>query len=239
MKPFSLQESVFLESETKCRKRESTKSNTTNDKPRQSYNSTRKSNFIRLHKLAVICVAVLCLTNWEIGRMAVTRNVLSRATTHGMRKQHAYIGPLAVSASTIPSIVSRFHHNQVENQNQFRNRLFSQSNSKTNNFLSEIRKYRGGDQDNFRRRRQQRWNSNIKRNRNDDKRDKPDENPLAPLIQSQNRFTKIVRQSAGGVLTLVGFVGSSLASFATDRRSFEDRFVEPIQALQLYLKTSG
>lgn len=239
MKPFSLQESVFLESETRSRKRESTKSNNNNAKPHQRYNSTRKFNSIGQFKLAVICVVVLCLTNWEIGRMTVTRNVLLRATIHGMGNRQAYIGPLAVSASTIPSVVSRFHHSQLENPNQFRNRLFSQSTGKTTIFLSEIEKYRGGDQDNFRWRRQQRWNSSNKSNSDADQNDKADENPLAPLIQSQNRFTKIVRQSAGGVLTLAGFVGSSFASFATDRRSFEDRFLEPIRALQVYLKTSG
>lgn len=177
--------------------------------------------------------------------IVVTRNALSKATVFG--KQRSYIPPLAVSVSAVPSVVSRFHHNQPEAQNRFRYGLFSHpATSKTTIFLSGIEKYRGGSQDNFRKRRQQRWSSS-KRSSNNSNRSQSSEtseketdpNPLTSLIQSQNRFTKIVRQGAGGVLTLAGFVGSSIASLATDRRSFEDRFVEPIQALQLYLKTSG
>ena len=161
----------------------------------------------------------------------VTRNALSRASIFGR-------GPLAVSASAVPSFVSRFHYSRLEPQNRFRHGLLPTS--KATIFLSDMEKYRGGSQDNSKRRRQQRRNlSSDSKHRKDDKETETDPNPLETLIQSQNRFTKIVRQGAGGVLTLAGFVGSSVASLVMDRRSFEDRFVEPIQALQLYLKTSG
>ncbi|KAG7342596.1 lipase class 3 [Nitzschia inconspicua] len=50
---------------------------------------------------------------------------------------------------------------------------------------------------------------------------------------------KTIRQAVGNVISGTGFVTSSLVSLVTDRRSFQDRYVQPLRALQNYLKVSG
>jgi len=64
--------------------------------------------------------------------------------------------------------------------------------------------------------------------------DNGDKKPRRP-----NKFSKMIRQGTGTMFSVAGFFGSSLISFVTDRRSFQDRFVEPIEALNKFLKTSG
>jgi hypothetical protein len=56
---------------------------------------------------------------------------------------------------------------------------------------------------------------------------------------SSRRWTKTVRQGIGNVISGAGFVSSTLVSLISDRRSFRDRFGEPIRALKNYLKSSG
>ena len=43
----------------------------------------------------------------------------------------------------------------------------------------------------------------------------------------------------GNLISGTGFFASSVISLVTDRRSFQDRFIEPLHALQNYLKVSG
>jgi hypothetical protein len=56
---------------------------------------------------------------------------------------------------------------------------------------------------------------------------------------SSRRWTKTVRQGIGNVISGAGFVSSTLVSLISDRRSFRDRFGEPIRALKNYLTSSG
>jgi len=59
------------------------------------------------------------------------------------------------------------------------------------------------------------------------------------LSITNNKITKFIRQGTGTLFSLSGFLGSSFVSFVTDRRTFSDRFVEPINSLQNFLKSSG
>ena len=59
------------------------------------------------------------------------------------------------------------------------------------------------------------------------------------FMLSPKKVSRTIRQGAGACFSVAGFIGSSLISFATDRRSFQDRFGEPIRALNNFLKTSG
>lgn len=208
------------------------------------------ANLIRLF-VVVAFVAV------ERGKMmATTRKTFSRASmgignTQSIRRRsqqlHCYFpGPLMVSASTVPSTVSRFHHNRHEARKSIAVVSALQ--------LLDVERYRGGAQHHFRQ--QQRGaSSNHKHNyngrRENDRKDEKDHeatnannnnsnnNPLSSLLKSQHRVSKVVRQGIGGMFSLGGFLGSSFVAFATDHRSFEDRFVEPIRALSNFLKTSG
>eukprot|EP00531_Pseudo-nitzschia_arenysensis_P015125 CAMPEP_0116121206 /NCGR_PEP_ID=MMETSP0329-20121206/3575_1 /TAXON_ID=697910 /ORGANISM="Pseudo-nitzschia arenysensis, Strain B593" /LENGTH=653 /DNA_ID=CAMNT_0003615007 /DNA_START=83 /DNA_END=2042 /DNA_ORIENTATION=+ len=186
--------------------------------------------------LFVVSIAVLYVATCESGKMIFSaRANIARTSTWIYRQNRR-----RSQTSTIPSVVSRFHSNRLEPGNGVTRRTFckvgSESIIKPSVFL-EVHRYRGGSQHNFR---QRRWHSS----KNDDIREKEEEekkanNHLAPLIRSQQRVTKVVRQGAGAVFSLVGFVGSSFVSLVTDRRSFEDRFEEPIRALSVYLKTTG
>lgn len=71
-------------------------------------------------------------------------------------------------------------------------------------------------------------------NRDDDNNDKRHKRYKRP-----NKISKMIRQGTGTMFSVAGFFGSSFISFVTDRRSFQDRFVEPIEALNKFLKTSG
>jgi hypothetical protein len=206
------------------------------------------SNLIRYFVVVAFVVV-------ESGKMmATTRKSFSRVSmgignTQSTRRRsqqlHCYFpGPLKVSASTVPSIVSRFHHNQHEAGKIIP--LVSASR------LLDVERYRGGSQHHFRQ--QQRGassnhNHNYTPRRENDRKDETvhkattannkNNNPLSSLFKSQHRVSKIVRQGIGGMFSLGGFLGSSFVAFATDHRSFEDRFVEPIRALSNFLKTSG
>jgi hypothetical protein len=59
------------------------------------------------------------------------------------------------------------------------------------------------------------------------------------VLSSPNKISKVIRQGTGTIFSVGGFLGSSVISFVTDRRSFQDRFIEPIEALNNFLRTSG
>jgi hypothetical protein len=59
------------------------------------------------------------------------------------------------------------------------------------------------------------------------------------VLSSSNKISKVIRQGTGTIFSVGGFLGSSAISFVTDRRSFQDRFIEPIEALNKFLRTSG
>ena len=222
------------------------------EKPEIACNQDHKSFFLGtiISALFAFSVLALCVATCKSGNMIIVRYGISEASismrmvgkqSAGSHLRFFVPGPMIVSASTVPSIVSRFHHkNRLEASNRFRHGLFY-SPCGTSSFLSNFERYRGGAQNDFRQ--QQRWNSSNRKYSYDgpvDERDtRNNKNPLSPLIQSRKRVSKVVRQGAGAMFSLVGFLGSSFASFATDRRSFEDRFLEPIRALRIYLKTSG
>ena len=197
----------------------------------------------------IVSIVNLWVASCESGKMVLTSgSTFSRAAVRIGKQQSGsrsrlhffFPGSLIVSASTVPSTLSRFH----------RSRLDAGVSASP---LFRIERYRGGSQHDFW---QQRWkgsNPNYNGRKNDREYENEHEsatenynnnngknnNPFSPLIQSQQRVTKVVRQGAGAMFSLVGFLGSSFVSFATDRRSFEDRFVEPIRALSNFLKTSG
>jgi hypothetical protein len=198
-----------------------------------------------------VVVAVVAVESGKM--MATARKNFSRASM-GIGKQsirwsqlHCYFpGPLIVSASTVPSTVSRFHHNRGGPSESIT--VLSASR------LFDIERYRGGAQHHFRQQRGTSSNHNYNRQENDRKDEKDHEattennsnndgntnnNPLSSFLKSQHRASKVVRQGIGGMFSLGGFLASSFVSFATDRRSFEDRFGEPIRALSNFLKTSG
>lgn len=168
---------------------------------------------------------------------------------------HSYFpGSLIVSASTIPPSLSRFHHNRYEAGNGCR---YGVSNSPGDmssvSRLLLTKRFRGGSQHNFRKWHGKNGNHSHVRCENSREQDidrkatlshnnhieKDTNNPLSSLIQSQRKISKLVRHGTGALFSLAGFLASSFVSFATDRRSFEDRFVEPIRALNHFLKTSG
>ncbi|OEU21033.1 alpha/beta-hydrolase [Fragilariopsis cylindrus CCMP1102] len=71
----------------------------------------------------------------------------------------------------------------------------------------------------------------------DDNKTKKTKSSLVSRIASTS--SSIVRQGTGTIFSVGGFLGSSVISFVTDRRSFQDRFIEPIEALNKFLRTSG
>jgi len=226
------------------------------------------TNLIRHFTVVAVAIAVslmaLYVTGCESGKiMATTHKSFSMASVmigkQRIRKSrlHSFFsGPLIVSASTIPSTISRFRHNRHEVGNGCCYGICrSPSESITRpsaSRLFDIERYRGGSQHNFwqQHRRSSKHSSdgceNVRKHEIDHEattahnpNERNTKNPLSSLIQSQHRVTKAVRQGAGAMFSLAGFLGSSLVSFTTDRRSFQDRFVEPIQALSNFLKTSG
>ena len=204
---------------------------------------TRNTNLVFAAGSAVALFAVSIATLWvascQSGKMMMSAtNRLSRAKIlqpYSGRSplQLFFPNPLLVSASKVPSVVTRFHSNRIGNGLP----SFCSPHITEPSHLLDIHRYRGGSQN-----RRRRWHS-IKLDdidREEEEKDpKPNNNPLARLNRSQQRVTKVVRQGAGAMFSFVGFVGSSAASLVTDRRSFEDRFLEPIRALRIYLKTSG
>lgn len=184
--------------------------------------------------------------------------ILSEQTPRRLGLHFSLPGPLLASASTVPATVCRFYHDRPTAGN----RCLCRVGNSTGGSISlasasrafDIERYRGGSQHHVwqQRRNGRRRNFHLRENqknhereheapttnKNDDNRN-ANVNPLKTLIRSQRRVTKVVRQGAGAMFSLVGFVAASCVSFATDRRSFQDRFVEPIQALSNYLKTSG
>ena len=264
MKTFRFRKSTLSEFVTKSRKQEyipiagnsniSSAKALSRDREEKTVASCNRSIVTATALFALYTVA-FCATSCESRTTrAITRNGLWGASTMTrLEKQRPLFrffvpGPLIVSASTVPLIVSRFHHNnRLEASNRIRLEFFDspyKSIITESLFLSNVERYRGGSQHNIN---QQRWNSSNHHKDNDrqnekDQKDDDDRkanNLSTSLVQSQNRVTKVVRQGAGAMFSVVGFLGSSFASFATDRRSFEDRFVEPIRALRIYLKTSG
>ncbi len=198
----------------------------------------RKINHV--FALFAVSISALWVASCQSGKMMMsTTNKLSRARIlqpYSGRPplQLFFPNPLLVSASKVPSVVPRFHSNRIGNGlPSFRSPLITEP-----SHLLDIHRYRGGSQN-----RQRRWHSikldDIDRDDEEERDPKPNNNPLARLNRSQQRVTKVVRQGAGAMFSFVGFVGSSAASLVTDRRSFEDRFLEPIRALRIYLKTSG
>jgi len=74
---------------------------------------------------------------------------------------------------------------------------------------------------------------------NIDNNNKKKKNPLSSFLRTQSKISKAVRQGASATFSFVGFVISSTVTLTTDERSFRARFVEPVQALKHYFKTSG
>jgi hypothetical protein len=50
---------------------------------------------------------------------------------------------------------------------------------------------------------------------------------------------RATRQAVGNLISGTAFVASSVVSLLTDRRTFKDRFIEPLHALRNYLQASG
>jgi hypothetical protein len=119
-----------------------------------------------------------------------------------------------------------------------------------------INRYRGGWSEHQSRKQQlqqSRYNSSNNRedydtDNDDDNKNKKTKSSLVSriastsssiVLSSPNKISKVIRQGTGTIFSLAGFLGSSVISFATDRRSFQDRFIEPIEALNKFLRTSG
>lgn len=109
-----------------------------------------------------------------------------------------------------------------------------------------INRYRGGWSEHQSRKQQQqrlqqsRYYSSKTTNDIDDDDDNKTKKTKSSLVSRiASTSSSIVRQGTGTIFSVGGFLGSSVISFVTDRRSFQDRFIEPIEALNKFLRTSG
>jgi len=217
-------------------------------------NQMRISKLIQVSVVVTIILVTRTITLWmqryASENMAIVTNYcawglperIDEQSKMPPKLQSCFWSPLMVSASTMPSTAFRFYHNQRKVKNGCRFEAWY--NPHSNDTLSStlqlfgIDRFRGGSRHDFRYqdRRSSQQNSDTKisaHHRNNTN------SPLASLIQSRNRVSKAVRQGTGAMFSLAGFLGSSFVSFVTDRRSFEDRFVEPFRALNNFLKASG
>ena len=203
----------------------------------------RKSVF----SLFALSMGALWMARYNSGKMIISAtNRFSRASARIVRPQRRSLfhsclpGPLLVSASALPSVVSQLRSNRFGNSRFAYGAFYTlDSDSIVQSSRLDIHRYRGGTQYHPR---QRRWHSS---NRDDfsfeeeEEKDREINNAPSSLIRTQKRVTKVARQGAGAMFSFAGFVGSSFVSLATDHRSFEDRFLEPIRALRLYLKSTG
>ena len=189
----------------------------------------------------------------EILTRLTSRSMIGRQNIRQLTLQF-YNPGFFVTASTIPSTVSRFHQHLAGCGYYYEicGTTIERTDRKKVKRLFDIEKVRGGSQHDYSkqsRKNERSYHGYGDRKNNPEKETKIEtsnkrregklNNPLLHLIQSRNRASKVMRQGTGAIFSVFGFLGSSFVSFATDRRSFEDRFVEPFRALNNFLKTSG
>lgn len=159
-----------------------------------------------------------------------------------MRSQNVLpLRPMFVSCSALSSIPLNSRRYTTSNDNSY----MYESTPLSARF--GINRYRGGWSEHQSRKQQQqrlqqsRYYSSKTTNDidddDDDNKTKKTKSSLVSRIASTS--SSIVRQGTGTIFSVGGFLGSSVISFVTDRRSFQDRFIEPIEALNKFLRTSG
>ena len=185
-----------------------------------------------------------------MGIAVIVGDVVNRATT-GMLHV-CFARPPIVLASTLPppvaSLRTRPYNVNISNSILIK-KSFLRSSLVSSSVVFDGKIYRGGSQQRFG---QQRKKSSDTQNDEVDGDDgfctssnidnttkNKKKNPLSSYLRTQSKISKAVRQGAGAIFSLVGFVVSSVVTLTTDERSFRSRFVEPVQALNNYLKISG
>ena len=158
-----------------------------------------------------------------------------------MRSQNVLpLRPMFVSCSALSSIPLNSRRYTTSNDNSY----MYESTPLSARF--GINRYRGGWSEHQSRKQQQhrlqqsRYYSSKTTNDIDDDDDSKTKKTKSSLVSRiASTSSSIVRQGTGTIFSVGGFLGSSVISFVTDRRSFQDRFIEPIEALNKFLRTSG
>ena len=158
-----------------------------------------------------------------------------------MRSQNVLpLRPMFVSCSALSSIPLNSRRYTTSNDNSY----MYESTPLSARF--GINRYRGGWSEHQSRKQQQqrlqqsRYYSSKTTNDIDDDDDNKTKKTKSSLVSRiASTSSSIVRQGTGTIFSVGGFLGSSVISFVTDRRSFQDRFIEPIEALNKFLRTSG